>query len=88
MKDNKNGPVLQGLNGSATSFRTVSAEVTPETGDFFVSDAEGDPDKPTEGFSAIEDAINSLRDGKVRENKYLILYEQKNSFLHACNSWI
>ena len=88
LKDNKNGPVLQGLNGSAASFRTVGAEITPETGDFFVSDAEGDPDKPTEGFSAIEDAINSLRDGKVRENKYLILYEQKNSFLHACNSWI
>jgi 3,4-dihydroxy 2-butanone 4-phosphate synthase/GTP cyclohydrolase II len=72
LKEDKNGPILQGLNGSASSFRTVGAEITQETGDFFVSDAEGDPDKPTEGFSSIEDALNSLREGKVRENKYLI----------------
>ncbi|XP_024314735.1 probable monofunctional riboflavin biosynthesis protein RIBA 3, chloroplastic isoform X2 [Brachypodium distachyon] len=64
LKENKNGPVLQGLNGSGSSFTTLGAEITQETGDFFVSDAEGDPDKPTEGFSSIEDAINSLREGK------------------------
>ncbi|XP_047095244.1 probable monofunctional riboflavin biosynthesis protein RIBA 3, chloroplastic isoform X1 [Lolium rigidum] len=64
LKENKNGPVFQELNGSAASFRTVGAEITQETGDFFVSDAEGDPDKPTEGFSSIEDALNSLREGK------------------------
>jgi len=38
-----------------------------ETGDFFVSDAEGDPDKPTDGFSSIDQAINALREGKVGE---------------------
>uniref|UniRef100_A0A0D9WHC4 GTP cyclohydrolase II n=1 Tax=Leersia perrieri TaxID=77586 RepID=A0A0D9WHC4_9ORYZ len=48
LKENNNGPVLQGLNGSGASFRTVGAEITQETGDFFVSDAEGDPDKPTD----------------------------------------
>uniref|UniRef100_A0ACD5U1V4 Uncharacterized protein n=2 Tax=Avena sativa TaxID=4498 RepID=A0ACD5U1V4_AVESA len=64
LMENKNVPVSQGLNGSSASFRTVGAEITQETGDFFVSDAEGDPDKPTEGFSSIEDAINSLREGK------------------------
>jgi len=29
-----------------------------------VSDAEGDPDKPTDGFSSIDQAINALREGK------------------------
>jgi 3,4-dihydroxy 2-butanone 4-phosphate synthase/GTP cyclohydrolase II len=72
LKEDKNGPILQGLNGSASSFRTVGAEITQETADFFVSDAEGDPDKPTGGFSSIEDALTKLREGKVRENKYLI----------------
>jgi hypothetical protein len=78
---------LEELNGSAASFRTVGAEITQETGDFFVSDAEGDPDKPTEGFSSIEDALNSLRKGKVRENKSKIntlFSEQKIvSLMHA-----
>ncbi|KAI9196409.1 hypothetical protein LWI28_023707 [Acer negundo] len=40
------------------------AEITPETIDFFVSDAEGDPDCPTEGFSSIEQALNKIREGK------------------------
>ncbi|OEL31051.1 putative monofunctional riboflavin biosynthesis protein RIBA 3, chloroplastic [Dichanthelium oligosanthes] len=59
-----NGPVFQGLDASGASFRTVGAEITQETGDFFVSDAEGDPDKPTNGFSSIDQAINALREGK------------------------
>ncbi|XP_050204407.1 monofunctional riboflavin biosynthesis protein RIBA 3, chloroplastic [Mercurialis annua] len=50
-------------NGSAT-FGTVDAEITPETIDFFVSDAEGDPDCPTPGYSSIEQALNALRQGK------------------------
>ncbi|XP_044978316.1 probable monofunctional riboflavin biosynthesis protein RIBA 3, chloroplastic isoform X1 [Hordeum vulgare subsp. vulgare] len=64
LNENKNGPISQELNGPSASFTTVGAEITQETGDFFVSDAEGDPDKPTDGFSSIEDAINSLREGK------------------------
>ena len=32
-----------------------------------MSDAEGDPDKPTDGFSSIDQAINALREGKVCE---------------------
>lgn len=62
--DNSNGPVFQGLDASAGSFRTVGAEITQDTGDFFVSDAEGDPDKPTDGFSSIDQAIGALREGK------------------------
>ncbi|KAF8094786.1 hypothetical protein N665_0352s0001 [Sinapis alba] len=46
-------------------FDHVDAEVTPETVDFFVSDAEGDPDCPTQGYSSIELALQSLRQGKV-----------------------
>jgi 3,4-dihydroxy 2-butanone 4-phosphate synthase/GTP cyclohydrolase II len=65
-----NGSVFQGLNASGASFRTVGAEITQETGDFFVSDAEGDPDKPTDGFSSIDQAINALREGKVGEWLY------------------
>jgi 3,4-dihydroxy 2-butanone 4-phosphate synthase / GTP cyclohydrolase II len=65
--ENSNGPVFQGLDASAGSFRTVGAEITQDTGDFFVSDAEGDPDKPTDGFSSIDQAIGALREGKVGE---------------------
>ncbi|EAY98322.1 hypothetical protein OsI_20232 [Oryza sativa Indica Group] len=64
LKESNNGPVLQGFNGSSASFRTVGAKITQETGDFFVSDAEGDPDKPTDGFSSIDEAIGALREGK------------------------
>ncbi|XP_073222784.1 monofunctional riboflavin biosynthesis protein RIBA 3, chloroplastic isoform X2 [Cicer arietinum] len=32
--------------------------------DFFVSDAEGDPDCPSKGYSSIEHALNALRQGK------------------------
>jgi 3,4-dihydroxy 2-butanone 4-phosphate synthase / GTP cyclohydrolase II len=60
-----NGSVFQELPGA--SFRTVGAEITQKTGDFFVSDADGDLDKPTDGFSLIDQAIFSLREGKVGE---------------------
>ncbi|XP_062179922.1 probable monofunctional riboflavin biosynthesis protein RIBA 3, chloroplastic isoform X1 [Phragmites australis] len=72
--NNNNGPVFQGLNGSGASFRTVGAEITQETGDFFVSDAEGDPDKPTDGFSSIDQAINALREGR-----FVIAVDDENS---------
>lgn len=39
------------------SFGTVGAEITQQTVDFFVSDAEGDPDRPSEGYSSIDEAI-------------------------------
>lgn len=63
-KGEDNGSVFGGLDGSALSFGTVSAEITHETVDFFVSDAEGDPDRPSEGYSSIDQAINALRQGK------------------------
>ncbi|KAK1388198.1 hypothetical protein POM88_016376 [Heracleum sosnowskyi] len=39
--------------------------ITPETIDFFVSDAHGDPDCPSQGFSSIEQALSMLRQGKL-----------------------
>ncbi|WVZ98860.1 hypothetical protein U9M48_044237 [Paspalum notatum var. saurae] len=63
--ESNNGPVFQGIDASGASFRTVGAEITQETGDFFVSDAERDPDKPTDGFSSIDQAISALREGKL-----------------------
>lgn len=66
LKENENGSFFGGLEDSTTaSFKTVDAEITPETVDFFVSDAEGDPDCPSLGFSSIQQALNSLRQGKV-----------------------
>ncbi|PIA38933.1 hypothetical protein AQUCO_02700253v1 [Aquilegia coerulea] len=56
--------VIGNQNGTLSTFRTLDAEITQETIDFFVSDAEGDPDCPTEGFSSIEHALNTLRQGK------------------------
>lgn len=66
LKINQNGSVFSALDeSSSTTFGTLNAEITPETIDFFVSDAEGDPDCPTEGYSSIEQALNTLRQGKV-----------------------
>ncbi|XP_073062129.1 monofunctional riboflavin biosynthesis protein RIBA 3, chloroplastic isoform X1 [Primulina eburnea] len=48
----------------AVSFEAVDAEITQETIDFFVSDAEGDPDRPSPGYSSIEQALSSLRQQK------------------------
>ncbi|XP_047317769.1 monofunctional riboflavin biosynthesis protein RIBA 3, chloroplastic [Impatiens glandulifera] len=52
---NENGSILP-------PFRTAvdaEDEIT-----FFVSDAEDDPDRPSQGFSSIEQALNALREGK------------------------
>ncbi|XP_058209224.1 monofunctional riboflavin biosynthesis protein RIBA 3, chloroplastic isoform X2 [Rhododendron vialii] len=65
MGGNENGSLLGGLDDSSSApFGTVNAEITAETSDFFVSDAEGDPDCPTEGYSSIEQALNMLCQGK------------------------
>ncbi|CAI9105297.1 OLC1v1004190C1 [Oldenlandia corymbosa var. corymbosa] len=66
---NQNGSVFSALGNdpspNSAAFGTLlDAEITPETVDFFVSDAEGDPDCPSPGFSSIDQALNSLRDGK------------------------
>ncbi|CAN1847025.1 Monofunctional riboflavin biosynthesis protein RIBA 3, chloroplastic [Linum perenne] len=58
----QNGAASDDTN--STPFGTVNAEITGDTIDFFVSDAEGDPDCPTTGYSSIELALNTLRQGK------------------------
>ncbi|KVI03595.1 3,4-dihydroxy-2-butanone 4-phosphate synthase, RibB [Cynara cardunculus var. scolymus] len=58
---------------SPETFTTVDAEITPETVDFFVSDAEGDPDCPSDGFSSVEDALATLRLGK-----FVIVVDDEN----------
>lgn len=55
LKRNENGAILE----------TFAGEITRETNDFFVSEAEGDPDCPSKGYSSIEHALNALREGKV-----------------------
>lgn len=66
LKGNENGSLLGAFDESASApFGTLDAEITPETIDFFVSDAEGDPDCPSDGYSSIEQALNTLRLGKV-----------------------
>ncbi|RID73955.1 hypothetical protein BRARA_B01074 [Brassica rapa] len=67
----RNESPLKGTDGSF--FDHVDAELTPETVDFFVSDAEGDPDCPTQGYSSIELALQSLRQGK-----FLIVVDDEN----------
>uniref|UniRef100_A0A6N2KUE2 GTP cyclohydrolase II n=1 Tax=Salix viminalis TaxID=40686 RepID=A0A6N2KUE2_SALVM len=54
-------------------FGTIDAEITHETIDFFVSDAEGDPDCPTKGYSSIEQGLNTLREGK-----FVIVVDDEN----------
>lgn len=76
--------LLQSKNGSLSSsnafeaassvpFGTLNAEITPETIDFFVSDAEGDPDSPTKGYSSVEEALITLRSGK-----FVIVVDDEN----------
>jgi len=69
LKINENGSLLGALNNnnesSSASFETLDSEITPETTNFFVSDAEGDPDCPSKGYSSIEQALNALSQGKV-----------------------
>lgn len=72
LKRNENGSLLGALNNesynSSSTFEILDAEITPKTTDFFVSDAEGDPDCPSKGYSSIEQALNALRQGKVGSN--------------------
>nr|XP_034929453.1 monofunctional riboflavin biosynthesis protein RIBA 3, chloroplastic-like isoform X2 [Populus alba] len=66
LKGSENGSLLGAFDESASApFVTLEAEITPETIDFFVNDADGDPDCPTEGYSSIEQALHTLREGKV-----------------------
>ncbi|KAJ4819713.1 Riboflavin biosynthesis protein RibBA [Rhynchospora pubera] len=64
LKGRDNGSTLGYFGLSDASFQTINAEITQETADFFVSDAEGDPDRPSDGFSSIDEAIRALRGGK------------------------
>ncbi|KAJ8563638.1 hypothetical protein K7X08_032090 [Anisodus acutangulus] len=52
-------------NQNGSVFETLSAEITPETIDFFVSEAEGDPDCPSKGYSSIGEVLAALSEGKV-----------------------
>ncbi|XP_021279442.1 monofunctional riboflavin biosynthesis protein RIBA 3, chloroplastic [Herrania umbratica] len=74
LKGAENGSLLGALDESASApFGTVDAEITPETIDFFVSDAEGDPDCPSKGFASIEQALNTLHQGK-----FVIVVDDEN----------
>ncbi|KAK9123549.1 hypothetical protein Sjap_013151 [Stephania japonica] len=74
VKGKENGPVLGGLDESSTGpFGTLDAEITQETIDFFVSEAEGDPDRPSEGFASIDQALETLRQGK-----FVIVLDDEN----------
>ncbi|XP_073150868.1 monofunctional riboflavin biosynthesis protein RIBA 3, chloroplastic isoform X2 [Henckelia pumila] len=57
----------------AVSFGAVDAEITQETIDFFVSDAESDPDRPSPGYSSIEQALSSLR-----QHKFVIVVDDES----------
>ncbi|GMY10769.1 monofunctional riboflavin biosynthesis protein RIBA 3, chloroplastic isoform X1 [Fagus crenata] len=75
LKGSQNGSVLGTFDDESASapFGTLDAEITPETIDFFVSDAEGDPDCPSEGYFSIEQALNTLRQGK-----FVIVVDDEN----------
>ncbi|KAH7542519.1 hypothetical protein FEM48_Zijuj02G0082500 [Ziziphus jujuba var. spinosa] len=75
LEENENGSLLGALDESSIApFGTVDAKITPETIDFFVSDAEGDPDRPSEGYSSIDQALNALREGK-----FVIVVDDENA---------
>lgn len=63
----------QNVSLNSVSFNTLDAEVTPEITDFFVSDAEGDPDCPTKGYSSIDQTLSTLKQGK-----FVIVVDDEN----------
>ncbi|KAK2370949.1 bifunctional riboflavin biosynthesis protein RIBA 1, chloroplastic [Trifolium repens] len=64
LKRNENGSILG----------TFDDEIKQETNDFFVSEAEGDPDCPSKGYSSIEHALNALCQGK-----FVIVVDDENN---------
>lgn len=74
LKGAENGSLLGALDESSPApFGTLDAEITPETIDFFVSDAEGDPDCPSKGFASIKQALNTIRQGN-----FVIVVDDEN----------
>ncbi|KAJ6777852.1 MONOFUNCTIONAL RIBOFLAVIN BIOSYNTHESIS PROTEIN RIBA 3 CHLOROPLASTIC [Salix koriyanagi] len=74
LKGSENGSLLGAFDETVPApFGTIDAEITHETIDFFVSDAEGDPDCPTKGYSSIEQGLNTLREGK-----FVIVVDDEN----------
>ncbi|XP_021716226.1 monofunctional riboflavin biosynthesis protein RIBA 3, chloroplastic-like isoform X2 [Chenopodium quinoa] len=67
--ENQNGS----LNNNSASFGALDAKINSESIDFFVSDAEGDPDCPTKGFSSIDQALITLKQGK-----FVIVVDDEN----------
>ncbi|KAF9681848.1 hypothetical protein SADUNF_Sadunf05G0045600 [Salix dunnii] len=53
------------LQPDAIGFGTLSAEITPSTGGFFVDNDEYDLDRPTEGCASIPEAIEDIHQGKM-----------------------
>ncbi|KAK1256614.1 hypothetical protein QJS04_geneDACA024453 [Acorus gramineus] len=66
MKGKDNGSLFDGSvdQSVVSSFGTLDAEITTDTVGFFVSDMEGDPDCPSDGFSSIDRVVDALREGK------------------------
>ncbi|WJX74373.1 Monofunctional riboflavin biosynthesis protein RIBA 3, chloroplastic [Trifolium repens] len=64
LKRNENGSILG----------TFDDEIKQETNDFFASEAEGDPDCPSKGYSSIEHALNALCQGK-----FVIVVDDENN---------
>ncbi|KAG8387791.1 hypothetical protein BUALT_Bualt02G0057900 [Buddleja alternifolia] len=80
ISDDENIFNIHNLNGSLfddesspAPFKTLEAEITQETIDFFVSDAEGDPDRPSPGYASIEQALAALR-----QKKFVIVVDDEN----------
>ncbi|KAK1286813.1 hypothetical protein QJS10_CPB20g00903 [Acorus calamus] len=66
MKGKDNGSLFDGSvdQSVVSSFGTLDAEITTDTVGFFVSDMDGDPDCPSDGFSSIDWGVDALRQGK------------------------
>ncbi|MCO5567716.1 hypothetical protein L7F22_021410 [Adiantum nelumboides] len=43
----------------------LTATITQQTEQFFVSETDGDPDQPSESFTSVAEAVDAIRNGKV-----------------------
>ncbi|KAI5076421.1 hypothetical protein GOP47_0008486 [Adiantum capillus-veneris] len=52
------------VNAVEAGIEILTATITQQTEQFFVSETDGDPDQPSEGFSSVAEAVDAIRNGK------------------------
>lgn len=60
----ENSSSVEKVNAVEAGLKILTATITQQTEQFFTSEADGDPDKPSEGFTSVAEAVDAIRNGK------------------------